>query len=619
MKYIFTITFTLVVFCSSAQTVLNAYANVNSITSASLLTVNSVNTTNHSFNPGEKIIVMQMQDDVIGANTGDNANFGSLSSINMVGIYEIATIASVVPSTTNPNIIALVSPLTQLFNINSNSSVQVITFRNLGNNYTTTSDITALPWDGNIGGVIALEVNNTLTLNHSVIADAVGFRGGAISTSAGGACQPTLYTTNSTSQAYKGESIYKTTDANHSNGRAKIINGGGGGNEHNAGGGGGGNFTVGGDGGQGWGCGVSAGGLGGVPLQASVALNRFYMGGGGGGGQQNNNVSSSGGNGGGIIILKTNAIITSTTCSSAIRISANGGSVANSGNDGCGGGGAGGSILIDAATYTLNPSCPLSITSNGGNGGNVNDAGSHGGGGGGGQGVLLFPQNIPNTNATISTTYGTGGANSMPGGTFAQSGGGPNNAGILGSAVLPIELLSFTAIRNGENVDAYWTTETEINNDYFTLERSKDGVNFEKLVITDGAGNSNTMINYSERDFSPYEGISYYRLKQTDFSGSNSYSQIVAVNYIIAEDNISIYPNPAVGGKFTINLKSLENKEVLVVLRDNSGKEYFSKLMLAEEDSKIIGIDLERKLLPGVYIVTASSNNLLYSQKLIIK
>ena len=619
MKCIITIAFTLVVFCSRSQSVLNAYAKVNSITSGNVLAVNNVNTVNHSFNPGEKVIVMQMQDDVIGANTANNASFGNLASINMAGAFEIGIIASVSPSTTNPNVITLVSPLSLSFNANSNSSLQVITFRNLGNNYTTTSNITALPWNGNIGGVIAIEVNNILTLNHSVIADAVGFRGGAISTAAGGACQPGLYKTNATTQAYKGESIYKTSDGTHLNGRAKIINGGCGGNEHNAGGGGGGNFSAGGEGGQGWGCGVSAGGLGGVALQTNINLNRFYMGGGGGGGQQNNNVSSPGGNGGGIIILKANAIVTSTICSSAIRISANGGSAANSGNDGGGGGGAGGSVLVDAISYTLNPTCPLSITSNGGSGGSVNDGASHGGGGGGGQGVLLFPQNMPNTNATINTTYGTGGSNNTPASTYAQSGGGPNNAGVFGSGVLPIELLSFNAIKNGNNVDAYWTTASELNNDYFTLERSKDGITFEKLVITDGAGNSNVMINYSETDFSPYEGISYYRLMQTDFSGANSYSKIVAVNYIIADDNISIYPNPADGGKFTINLKSLENKEVLVVLRDISGKEYFSKVMLVAEDSKIIGIDLEQKLAAGTYIVTASSNNLLYSQKLIIK
>lgn len=619
MKCITTIAFTLVVFCSRSQTVLNAYAKVNSVTGGNVLTVNNVNTTNHSFNPGEKIIVMQMQDDVIGANTGNNASFGNLSSINMAGAYEIATIASVNPSTTNPNVITLVSPLGLSFNTSANSSVQVITYRNLGSNYTTTANINALPWNGSIGGVIAIEVNNILTLNHSVIADAVGFRGGAISTVAGGACQPAIFKTNSTNQAYKGESIYNITDATYRNGRAKIINGGGGGNEHNAGGGGGGNFSVGGDGGQGWSCGGSAGGIGGEALQSSINLNRFFMGGGGGGGQQNNNVAFPGGNGGGIVMIKTNALVTSTTCSSAIRISANGASVANSGNDGSGGGGAGGSVLLDAISYSLNPTCPLSITANGGNGGNVNDAGSHGGGGGGGQGVLLFPQIVPTTNATLTTIYGTGGTNNTPATSSAQSGGGPNNAGVLGNGVLPIELLSFNAIRNGDNVDVFWTTVSELNNDYFTVERSKDGVNFDKLVTTDGAGNSNSLINYIETDFTPFEGISYYRLKQTDFSGANSYSQIVAVNYIIADDNISIYPNPTEGEKFMINIKSFESKEVLVVLRDNSGKEYFSKLMVVAEDSKIIGVDLEKKLPAGIYIVTASSNNLLYSQKLIVR
>jgi len=608
----------LVAFNLNAQ-ILNAYAKVNSIASGNILSVNNVNTTYHSFNVGEKVIIMQMQDDVIGTNNANNANFGNVGNINKAGIYEIATIASVNPSSTAPNAITLTSSLTTIFNTGNNSSLQIISFRNLGSNFTTTANISALPWNGNIGGVLAIEVANVLTLNHSITADAAGFRGGAISGSAGGSCQPSLYKTNSTNQGYKGEGIYKTTDATFTNGRAKIINGGGGGNEHNAGGGGGGNYSSGGEGGQGWNCGTSSGGTGGVALQGNINASRFYMGGGGGGGQQNNNVATPGANGGGIVIVKATVIQTNTLCLNPIRISANGGSATNSGNDGSGGGGAGGSVLLDVGNFILNSSCPVSISANGGNGGNVNNSGSHGGGGGGGQGVLLFPQSMPNSNANINTLYGTGGANSNPAGTYAQSGSGPNNGGVLTSGVLPIELLSFDAVKNGNKVEAYWTTVSEFNNDYFTLEKSKDGINFETVVITDGAGNSTNIINYSETDYEPYKGISYYRLKQTDFSGSNSYSQIVAVNYLISETDFSIYPNPSDGESFNINMQNFENKEVLVVLRDILGREHFSKVMLVVEKSEIIGIDLEQKLAPGTYLITASSNNKLYSQKLIVK
>ncbi len=610
------------VLCSlnfNAQVILNAYAKVTAITSGNILNVNNANTSNHSFNVGEKVIVMQMQDDVIGSNNGNNNNFGNLSNISKAGTYEIATISNVTPNATNPSVITLSTPLNNTYNTGANSSLQIITYRNLGNNYATVSNVTALPWNGNIGGVIAIEVNNVLTLNHSITADAVGFRGGAISSSSGGVCQPALYTTNSTNQAYKGEGIYKSTNSTYSNGRSKILNGGGGGNEHNGGGAGGGNYTIGGDGGGGWGCAIASGGIGGLALQANINNQRFFMGGGGGGGQQNNNVASAGANGGGIIILKAGAIVTGTNCANPYRISANGGVGANSGNDGGGGGGAGGAVFLDVTTFSLNTTCPLNITANGGNGGNVNDVGSHGGGGGGGQGVLIFTNSFPTNNANVATTYGNGGSNSTPASTYAQSGGGPNNAGILSPALLPIELLGFDAVKNGDKVDLFWTTVSEHNNDYFTLERSKNGTDFEKLTIIDGSGTTNNIIQYAETDFHPYKGITYYRLKQTDFNSKSNYSVIVSVNCTGSTKKVDIFPNPSNGEDLKINFENLENSEVLVVLRDITGREFYSKVIVALENSEIIGIDTEGKLAAGAYIITATSNNLLYSKKLIVK
>jgi len=84
------------------------------------------------------------------------------------------------------------------------------------------------------------------------------------------------------------------------------------------------------------------------------------------------------------------------------------------------------------------------------------------------------------------------------------------------SAPLPVELMSFDAAPDGENILLTWETASEINNDYFTIERSEDAINFTELTRVDGAGNSNTNIHYHSTDFGPYLGVSYYRLKQTD-------------------------------------------------------------------------------------------------------
>ena len=183
---------------------------------------------------------------------------------------------------------------------------------------------------------------------------------------------------------------------------------------------------------------------------------------------------------------------------------------------------------------------------------------------------------------------------------------------------LPIELLSFDAIMNGKQVDINWTTATELNNDYYTIEKSKDGINFETSSIVDAAGNSLSLINYKDIDANPFEGISYYRLKQTDFNGTFSYSKIVSVNYTLSDDGMSIFPNPTIG-EININIKELEGKEVLVVIRDITGKECFSKVILSQENQQLIAVDSEHQLAPGTYIVTASSSNKKKKKKIIVK
>lgn len=114
------------------------------------------------------------------------------------------------------------------------------------------------------------------------------------------------------------------------------------------------------------------------------------------------------------------------------------------------------------------------------------------------------------------------------------------------SSTLPIELLDFYAINNHHHVDIYWSTSAEINNDYFTVEKSKNAIDFQAINIVPGAGNSNYFIYYQDVDTNPWNGISYYRLKQTDFDGAFTYSKIISVNRSKDQslNEIAIYPNP---------------------------------------------------------------------------
>ncbi len=112
---------------------------------------------------------------------------------------------------------------------------------------------------------------------------------------------------------------------------------------------------------------------------------------------------------------------------------------------------------------------------------------------------------------------------------------------------LPIELLYFTAKPNGEVVDLSWATATEKDNDFFTVERSRDGVRFDPVLRVPGAGTSTARIDYFEVDPRPLAGTSYYRLRQTDYDGTSTLSTVVAVQMPVRANDFKVYPNPAEG------------------------------------------------------------------------
>lgn len=112
---------------------------------------------------------------------------------------------------------------------------------------------------------------------------------------------------------------------------------------------------------------------------------------------------------------------------------------------------------------------------------------------------------------------------------------------------LPIELIRFEAqVTEVTEVKLSWETASEINNDYFVTQRSIDGINWEDLNQIEGAGNSTTFLYYTDLDRNPYKGVVFYRLKQVDFDGVISYSEIqsVLINQIGTINEVLIVPNP---------------------------------------------------------------------------
>ncbi|MFH1321570.1 MAG: T9SS type A sorting domain-containing protein [Bacteroidota bacterium] len=186
--------------------------------------------------------------------------------------------------------------------------------------------------------------------------------------------------------------------------------------------------------------------------------------------------------------------------------------------------------------------------------------------------------------------------------------------------------MSFTAtLVDNTKVVLKWITASETKNDYFTVEKSSNGFTFEEIAEVPGAGNSNTTLNYEVYDDDPLRGISYYRLKQTDYDGKFEYCNVVAVSYEVTTKGtciLKVYPNPCIG-YCTIDLsdcKDNENTEIKVEMIDALGNKVYSTIPYrSSEGSFSFSIDTSNSLKPGVYIVRGTSFNEDYREKIIVK
>jgi hypothetical protein len=199
----------------------------------------------------------------------------------------------------------------------------------------------------------------------------------------------------------------------------------------------------------------------------------------------------------------------------------------------------------------------------------------------------------------------------------------PSNYAFTGGSgsVLPIELLEFYAKVNKGNVDLTWVTATEINNSHFELERSRDGLSFEKFASVNGSGTSFYPVGYSSTDFNPYTGISYYRLRQVDLDGTSTVSDPIAVEISAPESGFSLYPNPLVGNEaFTLFLGEwAADKDIQVQLYDAIGATHYARAHQVNSKGKITDISFDKGLVPGIYYIRVGSGaSAQTAQKLLI-
>jgi hypothetical protein len=163
-----------------------------------------------------------------------------------------------------------------------------------------------------------------------------------------------------------------------------------------------------------------------------------------------------------------------------------------------------------------------------------------------------------------------------------------------------IELLSLTATERDEYNLIDWTTLSEKNNDYFTLERSSNGVDFRPITAMKGTGTSNTQRTYLYKDMNPMRGVSYYRLTRTDFDGTFKRSKVIAVRRHFSS-YFQVDPlEDARDGIYNVNIIT-ENFGVYDLnILDMTGKEVYSEKINVIENEINHEIDLT-KLNTGDY------------------
>jgi hypothetical protein len=184
---------------------------------------------------------------------------------------------------------------------------------------------------------------------------------------------------------------------------------------------------------------------------------------------------------------------------------------------------------------------------------------------------------------------------------------------------LPVKLISFTATANDalNRVETKWTTSLEINNDYFAVERSENGINFNEVGRITGAGNHTGMLDYRFDDPKPFNGISYYRLRQTDFDGQFVYSDVKSVMFG-PYGFVQVYPNPTTE---QANIEvSHPGKDIKLEVFDMNGRQIYGRTFETEYAGKTQVLTFHAKeILPvGMYMISITTNGTEYKKKLVI-
>lgn len=185
---------------------------------------------------------------------------------------------------------------------------------------------------------------------------------------------------------------------------------------------------------------------------------------------------------------------------------------------------------------------------------------------------------------------------------IASFSGGSGAVALTPDPTLPIELASFTAWNSGSMNTLQWVTQSELNNERFEIMRSADGYNFERIGTVQGAGTTTQSITYLWEDKAPLLGTNYYRLRQVDFDGTDSYSNIVAVVVDREGGTAQFFPNPTTD-QLTYQLNAQQAESLTIRMTNVLGQVAQEWTFETQVGINTQVLDLSR-VAAGTYLVT---------------
>ncbi|MEO1256636.1 MAG: T9SS type A sorting domain-containing protein, partial [Bacteroidota bacterium] len=194
-------------------------------------------------------------------------------------------------------------------------------------------------------------------------------------------------------------------------------------------------------------------------------------------------------------------------------------------------------------------------------------------------------------------------------------------SGIENNTILPVELLYFQGEVLDNVIALEWATATELNNDYFDVERSKDGIDFVAIGRVEGNGNTSELISYNFLDSQPNPGNNYYRLKQVDYDGVESFYEIIQLfnDYFQKNMEATIYPNPATSDNIRLRvLSGDDHTPVSIRIIDLNGNIYFEEIIEASLNFEQ-KLESSRSIPGGLYFMIITQGKQSIKEKLIVK